>query len=80
MEAMDARRRPTAAPLFLVTQFIVCVVCWTIVVLIIEGAVSQAGFIASVVTGVVLVAVTVVLVRFGLITAPQRRRMTPPPA
>jgi hypothetical protein len=59
-----------AEPALLAVQFVVCVGCWTLVVLALEGAISTSGFIASIVTGVVLVAVTVTLVKLGWIAAP----------
>jgi hypothetical protein len=65
--AKDARK---AEPVLLVVQFLVCIGCWTVVVLALEGAISRSGFIASVVTGVVLVVITVALVKLGLIAAP----------
>jgi succinate dehydrogenase hydrophobic anchor subunit len=40
------------------------------VVLALEGAISRSGFIASIVTGVVLVVITIALVKMGWITAP----------
>jgi hypothetical protein len=67
MTAKDARK---AEPALLVAQFVVCVGCWTLVVLALEGAVSRSGFIASIVTGVVLVVITVALVKLGWIAAP----------
>lgn len=75
---MNAKSAQKPEPLFLVVQFAVCVVCWTIVVLAIEGTVSRAGFAASVVTGLVLVAITIALVRMGWIATPARRDTTAP--
>jgi uncharacterized membrane protein YvlD (DUF360 family) len=63
---------PKAEPLLLVVQFVVCVVCWTLVVLLLEGSVSRSGFVASIVTGLVLVVITVLLVKLGWIAAPVR--------
>ena len=57
--------------MLLVVQFLVCVGCWTIVVLALEGQVSRSGFVASVVTGVVLVVITVV-VKVGWIVTPAK--------
>ena len=61
-------------PLLLVTQFVVCVATWTLVVLLIDGAVSDAGFVASVATGMVLVVVTWLLVKLGWLRSPERTR------
>jgi hypothetical protein len=67
MAAKDARK---AEPVLLAVQFVVCVGCWTAVVLALEGAISRSGFIASIVTGVVLVVITVALVKLGWIATP----------
>jgi hypothetical protein len=67
MAAKDARK---AEPALLAVQFVVCVGCWTVVVLALEGAISRSGFIASIVTGIVLVVITVALVKLGWIAAP----------
>jgi hypothetical protein len=67
MATKDARK---AEPVLLVVQFLVCVVCWTAVVYGLEGKVTRSGFVASIVTGVVLVAITVTLVKLGWIAAP----------
>jgi len=69
MDGKDARR---AEPLLLAVQFLVCVGCWTVVVLVLQGTVSRSGFIASIVTGLVLVAITVLLVKLGWILAPAK--------
>ena len=69
MDAKDARK---AEPLLLLVQFVVCVVCWTAVVLVLEGTVSRSGLVASIVTGVVLVVITVALVKLGWIVAPAK--------
>jgi hypothetical protein len=69
MDGKDARK---AEPVLLVVQFLVCVGCWTIVVLALEGQVSRSGFVASIITGVVLVVITVVLVKVGWIVAPAK--------
>jgi len=69
---MDAKAARKAEPLLLLVQFVVCVVCWTAVVLVLEGTVSRSGFVASIVTGVVLVVITVALVKLGWIAAPAK--------
>ena len=69
MDGKDARK---AEPLLLAVQFVVCVGCWTVVVLALQGTVSRSGFIASVVTGLVLVAITILLVKLGWILAPAK--------
>ena len=46
---MSWNRDRKADPVLLVVQFFVCVVTWTVVVLLLEGAVSRSGFVASVV-------------------------------
>jgi hypothetical protein len=67
MNGKDARK---AEPLLLAVQFLVCVGCWTVVVLALQGTVSRSGFVASVITGLVLVVITVLLVKLGWILAP----------
>jgi hypothetical protein len=67
MDGKDARK---AEPLLLAVQFLVCVGCWTVVVLALQGTVSRSGFVASVITGLVLVVITVLLVKLGWILAP----------
>jgi hypothetical protein len=69
MDGKDARK---AEPLLLATQFVVCVGCWTVVVLALEGSVSRSGFVASIATGIILVVVTVLLVRLGWIVTPAK--------
>jgi hypothetical protein len=69
MDAKDARK---AEPVLLAVQFVVCVGCWTAVVLVLEGSISRSGFVASLVTGVVLVVVTIALVKLGWIAAPAK--------
>jgi hypothetical protein len=68
--ARDTERK--VEPLLLAVQFGVCVVSWTLVVLAIQGAVSDSGLIASVVTGVVLVVVTWALVKAGWLRSPEQ--------
>ena len=69
MDGKDARK---AEPLLLVVQFLVCVGCWTVVVFGLEGRVSRSGFVASILTGVVLVVITILLVKVGWILAPAK--------
>ncbi len=69
---MEWRSDRRAEPVLLAVQFVVCVVSWTLVVLLIDGVVRQAGFLASVVTGVVLVVVTWALVKLGWLPASER--------
>jgi hypothetical protein len=61
-----------ADPVLLVVQLCVCVVTWTVVVLAPEGAVSRSGFIASVVTGVVLTLITWLMIKLDLVRSPER--------
>jgi hypothetical protein len=70
--AMDAKDTRKAEPLLLAIQFLVCVGCWTVVVLALEGTVSRSGFVASLVTGVVLVVITLLLIKLGWILAPAK--------
>jgi hypothetical protein len=69
MDGKDARK---AEPLLLAVQFLVCVGCWTAVVLALEGTVSRSGFVASILTGIVLVVITVLLVKVGWILTPAK--------
>jgi hypothetical protein len=69
MAGKDARK---AEPVLLAVQFVVCVGCWTVVVLALEGTISRSGFVASIVTGIVLVVITVLLVKVGWIVAPAK--------
>jgi hypothetical protein len=69
MDGKDARK---AEPLLLAVQFLVCVGCWTVVVLALEGTVSRSGLVASILTGVVLVVITVLLVKVGWIVTPAK--------
>jgi heme A synthase len=69
MDGNDARK---TEPLLLAVQFLVCVGCWTVVVLALEGTVSRSGFVASIVTGILLVVITVLLVKLGWILAPAK--------
>jgi hypothetical protein len=69
---MSWNRDRKADPVLLVVQFCVCVVAWTVVVLLLEGAVSRSGFIASVMTGVVLTAITYLMIKLDLLRSPER--------
>jgi heme A synthase len=57
-----ARRVPVA---LLVIQFGVCVGCWTLVVLGLEGRIGRSGFVSSMVTGAVLALITWTLAKLG---------------
>jgi hypothetical protein len=57
---------------FLGAQFCVCVGSWVVVVLILEGSASASGLVASIVTGVVLMAVSWVSIKIGWDIAPSR--------
>jgi hypothetical protein len=48
----------------LAVQFCTCIVSWTVVVLLIGGGVSGAGFVSSVITATVLVVVSWAMVKF----------------
>ena len=61
-----------ADPVLLAVQFSVCVITWTVVVLLIEGAVSRSGFIASVVTGLLLTVITWCMIKLDLLRSPER--------
>ena len=54
------------------TQFCVCVGSWLVVVLVIEGSASTSGLVASIVTGVVLMAVSWVAIKVGWDIGPSR--------
>jgi uncharacterized membrane protein len=69
---MSWNRDRTADPVLLVVQFCVCVVTWTVVVFILEGAVSRSGFIASVATGVLLSIITYLMIKLDLLRSPER--------
>ncbi len=69
---MSWNRERRADPVLLVVQFSVCVVTWTVVVLLIEGAVSRSGFIASVVTGLLLTLITWLMIKLDLLRSPER--------
>jgi hypothetical protein len=68
----DPERR--AEPRLLGAQFFVCVGAWTVISLLIAGSISDSGVAAAVLTGVVLVVVSWVLVKFGWDHAPSRPR------
>jgi uncharacterized membrane protein YvlD (DUF360 family) len=61
-----------AEPALLVVQFCVCVVVWTVVVFLLEGAVSRSGFIASVATGILLTLITWLMIKLDLLRSPER--------
>jgi uncharacterized membrane protein YvlD (DUF360 family) len=69
---MTWNRDRKADPMLLVVQFLVCVVTWTVVVLLLEGAVSRSGFIASVTTGVVLTLITWLMIKLDMLRSPER--------
>jgi hypothetical protein len=69
---MSWNRSRRADPMLLVVQFFVCVVTWTIVVFLLEGAVSRSGFAASVVTGVLLSLITWLMIKLDLLRSPER--------
>jgi len=58
---------------YLGAQFCICVGSWVVVVLLIEGSASTSGLVASIVTGVVLVLVSLLTVKIGWDFAPSRR-------
>lgn len=70
MTAWDPTRR--AEPRLLGAQFCVCVGAWTVIDLLIAGTLSASGVAAAVVTGMVLVAVSIVLVKLGWDHGPSR--------
>jgi hypothetical protein len=59
--AWNAQRKADGG--LLAVQFCTCIVSWTVVVLLIGGGVSGAGFMSSVITATVLVVVSWVLVK-----------------
>jgi hypothetical protein len=59
--AWNAQRKADGG--LLAVQFCTCIVSWTVVVLLIGGGVSGAGFVSSVITATVLVVVSWVLVK-----------------
>jgi uncharacterized membrane protein len=69
---MGWNRDRKADPVLLVVQFLVCVVTWTVVVFLLEGAVSRSGFIASVATGVLLSLITWFMIKLDLMRSPER--------
>ena len=69
---MSWNRDRKADPVLLVVQFFVCVVTWTVVVLLLEGTVSRSGFIASVATGVLLSTITYLMMKLDLLRSPER--------
>ncbi|MGZ8753288.1 MAG: hypothetical protein ACXW1S_09940 [Acidimicrobiia bacterium] len=68
---MSWNRERKADPALLVVQFSVCIVVWT-VVLVLEGAVSRSGFIASVLTGLALTTITWLMIKLDLVRSPEK--------
>jgi uncharacterized membrane protein len=50
----------------LAVQFCTCIVSWTVVVFLMSGTVSSAGFVASIVSATALVLVSWVLIKLEL--------------
>lgn len=67
---LDPNRR--AEPRLLGAQFLVCVGAWVAIDLAIAGTINGTGLAASVATGVILVAVSWVLVKLGWDHGPSR--------
>ena len=59
----DRQRR--VDPRLLSMQFFVCVGSWTVLVFLLNGQVSKDGFVASVITGAILVAASWLMTKLG---------------